>query len=231
MSEQFWNITAQGREASIDIFGVIGDLGMFEESTTAADFIRELRGLGRNVRKLDINIHSEGGSVADGLAIYRALRDFQGQKVVHVTSLAASIASVVMLAGDSIEVAPEAVVMIHDPIALVYGGEKDMADAIGRLKGAKERILAIYTRRTGQKAEQMSDLMTAETWFQGGDEIKAAGFADVVKADQPKMRVAAGPLTMTKHWRNAPESVVNRKPAPLKPEVASRVEKLRAFNG
>lgn len=227
----FWNITAQGREANIDLFGVIGDLGMWEESNTAGDFIRELRGLGKNISTLNVNIHSEGGSVWDGLAIYRALVDFQGEKVVHVSALAASIASVIMLAGDRIEVAPEAIVMIHNPMAIAMGGEKDMLDAVARLKSAKDRILNIYERRTGSDRDQLSDLMDAETWFSGGDEIKAAGFADTIKKDQPKMRVAAGPLKLAAHWRHAPDCVVKRKPQPLSPELAARAQKLGIFDG
>jgi ATP-dependent Clp protease protease subunit len=208
----FWDIRVQGKEAEVDIFGVIGDLSFFEESTTATDFIRQLRGIGRSVTKLNVNLHSEGGSVWDGLAIYRALRDHHAEKVVHVSSLAASIATVIALAGDRIEVAPEATWMIHNPMAVAVGEAKDMQDAIARLNGAKENILNIYERRTGGKREELSDMMDAETWMYG-EEIKAAGFADVVKADQPKMRLAAGPLTLAKHCPKCgkPKKVIDTK--------------------
>lgn len=225
--ERFWDIRCQGREASVDIFGVIGDLSLFgEESVAATDFIRELRGLGKNVTSLAVNLYSEGGSVFDGMAIYRALRDFPAEKTVHVTSLAASIASVIMLAGDKVEVAPEATVMIHNPMTIAMGGEKEMLDAAAVLKKAKDQILNVYERRTGADREHLSELMDQETWMVG-DEIKAAGFADVVKKDQPKMRVAAGPLKLAQHWRNAPDSLVRPKPKPLKPELAARLEKLK----
>lgn len=224
MAQPFWNITSQGKEASVDLFGVIGDLGFLGESVTAANFVRELRSLGK-VNRLNINIHSEGGSVWDGLMIYRALRDFPAHKVAHVSALSASISSVIMLGADSIEIAPEGEVMIHNPIGGGIGQEKDFAELITRLKAAKNSILDIYERRTGQKRSKLSDLMDAETWMTG-EEAKAAGFADVVKVDQPKMRVAAGPLTLSHLWRNAPERVVHRKPAPLSPEIAARMNKL-----
>ena len=227
-TETFWDIRAQGREAEIDIFGLIGDIGFFEESIAASEFIRELRGLGRNVSRLNINIHSEGGSVFDGLAMYRAIRDFPAEdKVVHVPSLAASIATVIGVGGTSLEVAPEATWMIHNPLAVAIGEERDMLDAAARLKTAKEQILNIYERRTGTDRDILSDLMDAETWMVG-EEIKDAGFADVVKEDQPKMRVAAGPLRLAKHWRRPPECVLKPKPAPLPDDVAARVEKLKA---
>lgn len=226
MEGKFWDIRAQGKEASIDIFGVIGDYGMWEESVSATNFIRELRSLGR-VSRLNINLHSEGGSVFDGLAIYRALRDFQAEKVVHVSSLAASIATVVMLAGDRIEVAPEASGMIHNPWGMAIGGEAEMQAYAAQLKQAKSQILNIYERRTGADRDHLSDLMDRETWFASGEELKEAGFADVVKEDKTVSRIAAGPLKLAKFWRHAPESVLKRKPQPLAPEIAARMERLR----
>lgn len=227
--QKFWSINAQGKQASVDLFGIVGDPGYWDEGTgdnSAAGFIRSLRALGKGITTLNVNIYSEGGSVWDGLAIYRALVDFPAEKVVHVTSLSASIASVIMLAGDKIEVAPEAVVMIHNPWGIAMGDEKDMADYAARLHTAKDRILNIYERRTGQNREHLSDLMDAETWFASGEEIKAAGFADSVKADMPKSRIAAGPLTMAAHWKHVPDSVIHRKPQPVAPEVAARMQKL-----
>lgn len=223
--DKFWDIRAANKEADVDIFGTIGDFGLWEESVKATDFVRELRGIGR-VNRLNVNIYSGGGSIWDAMAMYRALRDFSAEKVVHVSALAASAATIIMLAGDRIEVAPEAEVMIHNPWGMAMGGEKDMLDAASRLKGAKEAILGVYTRRTGGDRDHLSDLMDAETWMLG-EEIKEAGFADVVKADTPKVRVAAciGDDVM-RGWQNKP----NRKPKPLSPEIAARVDKLRAFN-
>lgn len=225
---EFWNIAAQKSEAEIDIFGVVGDWGMWEESNSAADFIRNLREVGR-VSRLNINIHSEGGSVWDGMAIYRSIRDHKmaanGEKVVHVASLAASIASVIMLAGDRIEVAPEAQVMIHNPWGITLGGEVEHEAAMARLKQAKQQILQVYQRRTGASAEHLSELMDAETWMLG-DEIKAAGFADVVKEDKAMKRIAAGPLKLVGHFKNVPPGLIKRGPAPVNPEIAARLAKL-----
>lgn len=222
----FWDIRAAGKEAEIDIFGVIGDIGFMEESANAADFTKALKGLGKGVSRLNINIYSEGGSVWDGLAMYRAIREFPGEKVAHVSTLAASIATVVALAADRVEVAPEASWMIHDPMQMgFFTAESDFDHAKARWVAGKNNILNVYERRTGQKRSHLSDLMSAETWYYG-DEIKAAGFADVVKKDQPKMRMAAGPLRLFNHWRHAPDVVVKRKPQPLKPEVEARARKL-----
>jgi ATP-dependent Clp protease protease subunit len=228
---QFWDIRAAGKEAEIDIFGVIGDIAFMEESTLATDFIRELKGLGKGVARLNINIYSEGGSVWDGLAMYQAIRDFPGEKVAHVSTLAASIATVIALGADRIEVGPEATWMIHDPIAMgVFTAESDYDHAKARWVAGKNKILNIYERRTGQKRDHLSDLMTAETWMYG-EEIKKAGFADVVKKDQTKMRLAAGPLRLVNHWRNAPESVIKRKPQPLPPELEQKARRLGVIGG
>jgi ATP-dependent Clp protease, protease subunit len=229
-SFKFWNITSQGREAEVDIFGVIGDPGIWEEGTMASNFIRELRGLGK-VSRLNVNIHSEGGSVWDGFAMYQALRDFPAEKVVHVPAMAFSAASYVMLAGDRVEVGPEATVMIHNPWGIAIGDDREMQRASEQLNRAKSNILNVYERRTGQDRDHLSELMDAETWLVGGEEIKEAGFADVVKADQPKVRVAAGPLQLVNHWKRVPESVLKPKAAPVSPEIQQRLEKLKAFTG
>jgi ATP-dependent protease ClpP protease subunit len=224
-TDSFWAIHASGKEADIDVFGVIGDPGLWEEGVQATEFIRELRGLGR-LNRLNIHIHSEGGSVWDANAMYQAIRDFQAERVVHVNAMAFSAASYLMLAGDRTEVGPEAQVMIHNPWGLAVGEEKDMRSAADRLVKAKSSILNIYERRTGQKRDILSDMMDAETWLTGGEEIKAAGFADVIKKDQPKVRVAAGPLRLVNHWKNAPDTVIKRKPQPLPPELEARARKL-----
>ncbi|MGD9644428.1 MAG: ATP-dependent Clp protease proteolytic subunit [Pirellulales bacterium] len=226
--DMFWDVRAQAREATLDLFGVIGDLSVMQESVTASDCLRALRGLGRSITTLNVNLHSEGGSVADGLAIYRGIRDFAGEKIVHVTARAWSIASVVMLAGDRIEVAPEATVGIHDPMLLPFKpmNERDMVEAAAFLKGSKELILNVYERRTGTAREHLSELMSKTTFFQGGDEIKEAGFADVVKKDLPKLRVAACIDQRFVDCLKVPESIIRPKPAPLAPEIAARVQKL-----
>lgn len=233
MQGQFWNITAGKSEAEIDIFGLIGDYGFMQESVAAADFVQELRSIGL-VSTLNVNLHSEGGSVWDGLAIYNAIREFKvtpgGERVVRVGALAASIASVVMLAGDRIEVAPEAQVMIHNPMGATIGGQSDHELTAKRLGMAKDQILQIYQRRTGSDREHLSDLMDAETWF-AGDEIRSAGFADVVTEDTPVVRVAAGPLRLVNQYRNTPPELLKRKPTPLSPEIAARVAKLAIDTG
>jgi ATP-dependent protease ClpP protease subunit len=228
MSEsQCWDLRAQGKEAEIDIFGIVGDPGIMGESNTAADFMRAVRGIGKSVNRLIINIHSPGGSVFDGLAMYRTLRDWQGEKIARVQSLAASIATVFPLAADTVEVGPETNWMIHNPEILAMGGEKDIESALAQLRNGKKHILDIYARRTGGDREHLSELMDAETWFVG-DEIKAAGFADIVKKDQPKRRLAAQ-LTpeMVARWRHAPAALLKPKPSTLNPDLAARLAKLK----
>lgn len=227
-TEKCYDIRVQKSEADIDIFGVIGDVGIFEEGPTAASFISELRSLGR-LSRLNINIHSVGGSFWDGMAMYRAIRDLQmapkGVKVAHVPALAASAATLPMLAADRIEVAPEAGIMIHRPLVGIFGNEEDFEEAIARLKSAKQQLLQVYQRRTGDKIENLTELLNAETWFIG-EEAVAAGFADVVKEDVPKARIAALATDLLAKYKNTPAKLLNRGPAPVAPEVAARLKKL-----
>lgn len=225
-----WNITAQAKEANIDIMGVIGNPDDIEtESVNASNFVRDLRGLGRSVNRLNVTLHSIGGSIRDGMLIYSSLRDFPGVKVINIPAMAGSIATAIALSGDRINVGPESFWVVHNPRARADGEQKDMLHAADVLGKAKSSILDLYERKTGQDRDTLSDMMDAETWLQG-EEIVKAGFADAVMADKPKLRLAAQlSPNMLARLRNTPAEILKPKPAPVSPEIAARLEKLRSF--
>ena len=177
---------------------------------------------------MNVTLQSPGGSVWDGLAMYRALRDYPAKVLMRVPALAASMAASLMLAGDTIEVGPEAHVMIHNPMAnLFQAEERDMLRAGDLLHRAKDAILNLYERRTGANREVLSEQMDAETWFIG-EEVLEAGFAGKVMPDKPKMRIAACAVELLGQFKHPPESLLVGTPAALTPEVAERVRKLGA---
>lgn len=163
--------------AEILIYEDIGE-GFFTSGVTAAGFLRELRTLGSHQR-LDIRINSNGGSVFDGLAIYNALRQHPARKVVHVDGIAASIASVIAMAGDEIRMGEGAWMMIHDPSGLTHGTAEQMRETANLLDGIKDQLVAIYALRTGQDEEVITAMMAAETWLTAADAINHK-FADVL---------------------------------------------------
>jgi ATP-dependent protease ClpP protease subunit len=129
-----------------------------------------------DVEELDVYINSPGGSVFEGVTIYNLLVSHPATVNVHVLGLAASIASVIMLAGDSVNIAENAMVMIHDPSAGVYGKAKDFRQVADVLDKITESILNTYEGRTKLTRDQLRAAMTAETYYTA-DEAVMAGFA------------------------------------------------------
>jgi ATP-dependent protease ClpP protease subunit len=129
-----------------------------------------------DVEELDVYINSPGGSVFEGVTIYNLQVSHPATVNVHVLGLAASIASVIMLAGDSVNIAENAMVMIHDPSAGVYGKAKDFRQVADVLDKITESILNTYEGRTKLTRDQLRAAMTAETYYTA-DEAVMAGFA------------------------------------------------------
>lgn len=131
---------------------------------------------------ITVRLNSPGGSVTEGFAIYNALKATGSRIIIHVDALAASIASLIAMAGDEIVMAENASIMIHDPWAVAIGSGEDLraqADEIDRLKAI---MITTYAKRTGMAEEEISALMSAET-FMGAAEAVEKGFA--TRVDQP----------------------------------------------
>ncbi|MGR8932421.1 MAG: head maturation protease, ClpP-related [Gammaproteobacteria bacterium] len=159
--------------ASISIHDEIGNDGI-----SASAFINELRSLG-GVSEIELHIHSPGGNLLDGLAIYNALRNHPAKVMAHVDGIAASSASIVLMAGDRISMAEDSFIMIHNAMGGAYGGSQDlraMADTMDKLQSS---AVDIYQRRTGLARETISDMMNTETWL-SATEAQALGFCEEV---------------------------------------------------
>lgn len=132
-----------------------------------SDFLKELE----NSQNVDIYINSGGGSVFGGIAIYSMLKRHKGKKTVHVDGLAASIASVIALAGDEIIVPKYASFMIHNPLCMLWNSynASDLRKIASTLDNCKESILNIYMEnaKEGVTKEELSALMDEEKWFTG----------------------------------------------------------------
>jgi ATP-dependent Clp endopeptidase proteolytic subunit ClpP len=134
-------------------------------------------------KTLNIHLNSPGGSVFEGFAIYAAIIDFAENKKAKVNMIvdgwAASIASVIMCAGDRIKVGEHASVMIHEPWGFAIGSADEMREEAEVLDMLEETIIDIYVSRTKGDRNQIQDWVKAETWFKGQAAVDA-GFADEV---------------------------------------------------
>lgn len=137
---------------------------------TASDFVVALAQISGD---FDLHINSPGGDVFDGVAIYNALLNHDGQVAVHIDGLAASAASFIAMAGDTIEIAKTAQMMIHDASGLAWGNAAEMKSMAELLDKASDNIAGIYADRAGGSVESWRELMRAETWYVGQEAVTA----------------------------------------------------------
>ena len=107
------------------------------------------------------------------------LMDYKGNVTVRIDGLAASAASVIAMAGTTVEMSPVGMLMIHNPSTAVIGNIKEMQAAIQMLDEVKESILNAYELKTGQPRQSLSDLMDAESWMNAKKAVEL-GFADKI---------------------------------------------------
>jgi ATP-dependent protease ClpP protease subunit len=162
-------------EADILVYSPIGE-DWLGNGVTAKKFRDELAALGA-VQNITVRINSPGGEVFDGLSIANALREHKAHVVVHVDGLAASIASVIAMAGDEIVMGLGSMMMIHSPWAIALGNADQMRQQAAVLDKVEEGMVDIYVTRTGLERDAVLDMMKAETWFTAAEAVEN-GFAD-----------------------------------------------------
>lgn len=150
------------RELDILIYGIIG--GGWWDTVDAREVQAELQEYGNDVDTINIRIHSPGGSISEGCAIYNALKHHQAKKIVYIEGECSSIATVIAMAGDEIVMSPVSRMMIHDPLVMYTSGnaEKLRAQA-NTLDKLKEVIINAYVTRSNLSREIIADLMSKET--------------------------------------------------------------------
>jgi ATP-dependent Clp protease, protease subunit len=198
---------AKGKRADIYIYESIGE-GWFG-GITAKSFADTLKEIGK-VDALDIYINSPGGSVFDGIAIHNQIKRFAGEKIVHIDGIAASIASVVAMAGDEIRIADNGMMMIHQPWGMAIGTADDMRKYAESLDKVHDTILDTYVSKTSAKRDQVDAWMTDETWM-NADECVERGFA-TSKTESKSVQAA---FAMLNKFKNVPDAVKRRASAPV----------------
>lgn len=179
-----YSIKAKGTEAEIYLYGDVGD--SWFGGVTAKQFADDLKAAGK-VDTIQLHINSPGGDVFDGLTIYRLLVDHKAKVIVHIDGLAASIASVIAMAGNEIHISESGFLMIHEAWAIALGSADDMRTMADVLDKTTASIRDVYVARTGKTADQITNWMKAETWFTAQEALDN-GFATDISDN---MRLAA----------------------------------------
>jgi ATP-dependent Clp protease protease subunit len=175
-------------DGEIEILGEIGDSGWGMEFTTAKMVKDQLKAIGK--APVLVTINSPGGDAFEGIAIYNLLREHGAKVTVSVLGLAASAASIIAMAGDTIKMGEGAFLMIHSSSGLVMGNQADMREFADLLQSIDSSVAKLYAARTGKPEAEMIAMMQKETWLTADEAVKS-GFADVaVPGDKKKAKAA-----------------------------------------
>jgi ATP-dependent protease ClpP protease subunit len=191
MKNKFWTMTAKaGGELEILLYSVIGEDFWTGDGITAKKFAEDLKAAG-SVSKICLRVNSPGGNVMDGLAMFNTLLAHPATVTAQIDGLAASIASVIIMAASQIDIGENSLLMIHNPSTLVAGDANEMRKMAETLDVVKASMIRAYRRHTTKSESEIGELMDSETWW-GGSEAVEAGFADrVINQDESEDDLAA----------------------------------------
>jgi ATP-dependent protease ClpP protease subunit len=157
---------------------VLGPIGAGYNQDPAKDFTSEsvASALASKPSAVKLRINSPGGDCFDALACFNLLRSSGAKVDVEVLGLAASAASLIAMAGDSVLMATGSMMMLHNPWTAVMGNSNDLRDAADRLDKVRQSFLDIYQSKSGRAPEEVGAVMDDETWLTA-DEAVEFGFA------------------------------------------------------
>jgi ATP-dependent Clp endopeptidase proteolytic subunit ClpP len=208
----WYKIESKADKAEIWIYESIGEDFWSGGGVTSKKFQEELAAI--TAKQIDLHINSPGGAVFDGVAIYNLLKQHAANVTTYIDGLAASIASVIALAGDRVVMAENALFMIHNPSGLVMGTADDMRKTADVLDKVRSTMSGVYSGKTGKAEDEINGLLDAETWFTAA-EAMAAGFVDEV-AEEMDLAACAHflPVMAKAGFKHIPKQINASRPAP-----------------
>jgi len=169
----------------ITMFDVIGEDFWSGGGVTAKKVAAQLRAIG--ARPVEVQINSPGGDMFEGIAVYNVLREHPQPITVKVMGMAASAASIIAMAGDTIEVGAASFIMIHNCWVLAMGNRHDMRETADFLEPFDQAMVDVYAQRSGSDPKRIAKWMDDETFMSGSMAIDR-GFADaLLDADAVKV--------------------------------------------
>lgn len=201
--KKYYDIKAAKQKDSADIY-IYDPIGgdFWSEGVTAKQFTKDLNALS-NVKTINLHINSPGGSVFEALAIYNALKEHPANVITNIDGLAASAATFIALAGDTVVMAENAMFMIHNPWSMMAGDAEDLRKEADVLDKLRESMASIYMGRFSGTEEELIAALDAETWY-SAEEAMNAGFIDVIK-NESKAAASIDPAIFAVYgFKNAP---------------------------
>ena len=174
MQKKPWYVFNNKAAKVLDI-SILDEIGW---DPSAYDFITDLNAAG-DIDVINLRIHSPGGSVPDGLAIYNSLREHPAKVYGSVLGVAASAASFILMASDHISMPEDSFIMIHNAWGVVMGDATEMRSMSDALQVVNDSMINIYQKRTGMEFEDIAEMMKTETWIRA-DRALELGFTDTI---------------------------------------------------
>ena len=163
-------------ERTLFLNGTIAEESWYDDEISPQMFKDELNS---GTGDITVWINSPGGDCVAAAQIYNMLMDYRGNVTVKIDGIAASAASVIVMAGTKVLVSPVSMLMIHNPATVAFGDTAEMEKAIAMLSEVKESIINAYEIKTGLSRAKLSHLMDAETWMDANKAVEL-GFADEI---------------------------------------------------
>lgn len=183
---KFWNWADNSdsdSESELYLEGTISDESWFDDDITPQIFKKELD---KHQGDVTVWINSPGGDVFAANKIYNMLKNHNGKITVKINALAASAATIVAMAGDTIQASPVSMMMIHNPSTIAAGEHKDLEKALDILGEVKESIINAYQAKTGLSHNKISQLMDDETWMNSKKALQLGFIDEIVYSDTQK---------------------------------------------
>jgi ATP-dependent Clp protease protease subunit len=213
----FWNaVVEEGvSEPELELNGYISEYSWFEDDITPKMFKDELYRYGKG-GPITIRMNSYGGDVIAASLMSSMIRDYPGRVTVQIDGIAASAATVVAVAGDTIKMQETAYFMIHDPLAVFFLAMlniEDLSRMVDSLKTVKEGIINAYETKSGLSRARISKLMTEETWMDAQKAVDLGFVDEVVKGNSKKITIPvenAAVVNALRIFVNVPKELIER---------------------
>ncbi len=175
-----WSIrNAETSRPKLYVYDVIGGWDL-----DSAEFVQAVHAI-EGAEGIDLHVNSPGGFVYDAVAMFEALAQHEAPVAVHVDGLAASAASFLAMAGDTIDIASGGRMMIHDAQVMAWGSPADLREAADLGDAVSDDIAGYYAARAGGKQSTWREAMTATTWYSAQEAVDAK-LADSVRKTPKK---------------------------------------------
>jgi ATP-dependent Clp protease protease subunit len=208
-NKRFWNFKSLDEKmGELTLYGEISNETWWGDEVTPKEFKSDLDNLGE-IDTLNIYINSPGGDVFAGQTIYSILKRHKAHKNVYIDGLAASIASVIAMAGNTIFMPKNSMMMIHNPWTIGMGNASEFRKLAEDLDKIRESLIAAYEGHSALTRDEIIEIMDSETWLTAS-ECEEYGFCDVVEEEENM--AASIDVEVLERYRNTPKVFLTEEP-------------------